>query len=94
MEKLIPASINKIAKLCLKQNRNLKYTSRKRVSFTPPNPPPPPTSWPAFLACESQPRGCAEGKNMQIGQYLGSINESLHVIMHLNKDPRKIKCMM
>ena len=32
MEKLIPASINKIAKLCSKQNRNLKYISRKRVS--------------------------------------------------------------
>ena len=87
MEKLIPASINKIAKLCLKKNRNLKYKSRKIVSFTYP---PPPPLWPAFLACGSQPRGCAEGKNMQIAQYLRSINESLHVIMRLNKDPRKI----
>ena len=34
MEKLIPASINKIAKLCSKQNRNLKYISRKRVSLS------------------------------------------------------------
>ena len=40
MEKLIPASINKIAKLCLKENRNLKYTSRKEYHLRTPPPPP------------------------------------------------------